>query len=995
MRKVCLVAAALCCGIADADQWTWDFDGNLEARGGGGALLGSTGTFYYETATIGGETAQVVRFLGGTLEDPDAYFTVSNPIGPNGFPGALYTNQYTLILDVRFVDAAWASLYQTSVANANDGDSFIRYDGGIGISGDYFDAGNPLGFTWGQWQRVAIVIDATSPTGDDCAYRCYVDGELQNVVQEPSGWGPDGRFTLEYVFHIFADESGDTQDEAWVNCFQIRDYPMTDTEVAALGGPTADGIPGDPPPAALRVGPFLQSATPYSIWIVWETDSCEESRVDYGLTPALGSTAYGDAIPGEGTARIHRTELTGLSSDTYYYYQVSTGDAVSDVLHFRTPPLATAEQSFRFAAIADTQSDGANPDKLYEVINDGIIDFITENYGPDVADELAFITDAGDIVSTGSDYWQWKNDFFDEAQNLFQHVPLFAVLGNHDEDHHWYFDYMVLPENGTPGYEEHWYYVDCGNVRLIGLDTNTDYRIQAQLDWLDTVLTNAGVNVSIDFVFAQFHHPFKSECWTPGELAYSGDIVERLEQFTDTYGKPSAHFFGHTHAYSRGQSRDYRHLWLNVASGQGNPDYWGEYPQADYPEFQRSFPGWGFLLVEVTAGSDPQLHFQRVSRGNEYMFEDNLVFDSFSVRRYSAAPAQPAPVYPTANDSPVNPDFLTLEASAYDDPEGEQHLESHFQITTTPGDYSDPVVDEWIRFENWYAPPDATGPPTGYYSVNTVDDPDITHVETGSLQPNQTYAWRVRYRDENLIWSAWSEEATFTTGESAYGPNLLTNPGAEQGVTGWTIVDPPLEALLEDDCLSETSPVSGSYFFAIGGVCADEGEYGEAFQAADVSADAAAIDAGDAFAYFAGYLKDYSGSDMPEIWLVFKDVGGDVTGATAALSSTVPTWMLKEAIADIPPQTRLVEFHMSGTRFAGTDNDSYLDDLVLRIGVAGCLADLDGDGDTDLADLAELLGAYGTSTGDPGYDPSADLDGDGHVDLTDLAELLGDYGCGT
>jgi hypothetical protein len=58
----------------------------------------------------------------------------------------------------------------------------------------------------------------------------------------------------------------------------------------------------------------------------------------------------------------------------------------------------------------------------------------------------------------------------------------------------------------------------------------------------------------------------------------------------------------------------------------------------------------------------------------------------------------------------------------------------------------------------------------------------------------------------------------------------------------------------------------------------------------------------------------------------------------------------------------------------------------------GCPGDVDGDGDVDLADLARLLAAYGTSAGDPGYDPAADLDGDGDVDLADLAILLSVYG---
>ena len=54
------------------------------------------------------------------------------------------------------------------------------------------------------------------------------------------------------------------------------------------------------------------------------------------------------------------------------------------------------------------------------------------------------------------------------------------------------------------------------------------------------------------------------------------------------------------------------------------------------------------------------------------------------------------------------------------------------------------------------------------------------------------------------------------------------------------------------------------------------------------------------------------------------------------------------------------------------------------------LGDLDFDGDVDLADLAQLLGNYGETSGMTYED--GDLDGDGDVDLSDLAGLLGSYG---
>ena len=58
--------------------------------------------------------------------------------------------------------------------------------------------------------------------------------------------------------------------------------------------------------------------------------------------------------------------------------------------------------------------------------------------------------------------------------------------------------------------------------------------------------------------------------------------------------------------------------------------------------------------------------------------------------------------------------------------------------------------------------------------------------------------------------------------------------------------------------------------------------------------------------------------------------------------------------------------------------------------VGGCAGDLDGDGDTDLADLGILLADFGCAVPGPCV---GDLDGDGDTDLADLGILLADFGC--
>lgn len=57
-----------------------------------------------------------------------------------------------------------------------------------------------------------------------------------------------------------------------------------------------------------------------------------------------------------------------------------------------------------------------------------------------------------------------------------------------------------------------------------------------------------------------------------------------------------------------------------------------------------------------------------------------------------------------------------------------------------------------------------------------------------------------------------------------------------------------------------------------------------------------------------------------------------------------------------------------------------------------CPEDLNGDGLVGLPDLSLLLDSFGTSLGDPGYNPGADLDASGTVDLADMSRLLEVFG---
>ena len=669
---------------------------------------------------------------------------------------------------------------------------------------------------------------------------------------------------------------------------------------------------------SISVGPYLQDAHPNAMTMMWETNSIDESIIEWGATNSLGSTSIGTFVTGSGLSRVHTVVLENLNPDTRYFYRISTDDVQSAIFDFITPPLPESEKNFNLISMSDMQQDGSHPEVFSDIINNELIPFVNDRFGNDLATDIAYVFIPGDLVSVGGNYPSWKSTFFDPAQALFQHVPVYPVAGNHEQNSANYFRYFNLPENGTnqSDYLEHWYYKDYSNVRLIGLESNNGYRIQEQLDWLQSVLNDACADEHIDFVFAQLHHPHHSELWIDGNTDYTGDVIEKLEIFSSGCGKPSVHFFGHTHGYSRGQSRDHQHLMVNVASAGGAIDNWGEYAQQDYKEYSKSTDDYGFVLVEVEAGENPQFLLSRVSHGS---FENGLVNaeirDTIRVMKNNIAPDQPIGLFPIEGAS-LRPDCITFLGSDFNDTNGGDQGAVHWQIATDPSFFS-LVYDDWFQHENWY------------FDEDLEADNSMTEREVTMLNENTNYYWRVRYRDRNLSWSDWSGGISFQTTESTLSENLLLNAGAEEGTSNWTSVSGSFEAISSGECAGNNA-YAGSYLFAVGGVC-NPMAYGEAYQEVSIEAYGVSIDNDSAYVNFGGYLSDYSGDDLPEFKLEFYNQTGGLISFTTNYPNQSPEWTYLQDILPIPSGARAIRMVLMGTRNAGSDNDSYFDNMFLRV----------------------------------------------------------------
>ena len=388
---------------------------------------------------------------------------------------------------------------------------------------------------------------------------------------------------------------------------------------------------------------------------------------------------------------------------------------------------------------------------------------------------------------------------------------------------------------------------------------------------------------------------------------------------------------------------------VNVATAGGAIDNWGEYAQQDYKEFSKSDDDYGFVLVEVEAGNDPQFLLTRVSHGSyENGLVNNEIRDTIRVRKNNIKPDKPTGLFPY-QDALLSPDCIVFLGSNFSDDDNQYQGAVHWQVATDAS-FNALVYDDWFQHENWY------------YDVDLEAGNSLTEREISILQENSSYYWRVRYRDLSLGWSEWSDAIGFSTSNSLFSANLLINPGAEDNVTGWTQVEGSFESISSGECAGNNAH-SGTRLFAVGGVC-DPNAYGEGFQDINVDAYTSMIDQDSAIVFFGGYLSDYSGSDVPAFQLEFYNASNTLLGSTVSYENQSPEWTYVFDNIAVPATTRKIRMILTGTRNAGTDNDSYFDDLFVRLKPIG---DDCEQLSLDVEDKTDPIAIYPNPTGDVFY----------------------------
>ena len=635
MRRltICLVLFLFPAFLPAENISHWDLNGDLSSSTEAEDLIlsafeGVDESLRFVSADLDGQELTYAVIASGNA------LTVRHGLGANA--GGSYLNSYTLVMDLRFPELGdWISLYQTNacqngegstrpLACGNDGDWFLRGDGGIGISGNYGGA-----VTENRWHRLALVVNSTTGT-----YTSYIDGI--EVQQNTGAVSVDGRFSLFSAggdidwFLLFADESGNAgapseMGPVHLNAIQIRDAALCGEEIALLGsladgpletealaGEACEGEPVAPGVPGIKEGPYLQWVTTGEITIMWETFSSSSGTVRYRRA---GGDWQEASHPGEAT--IHEVRLEGFSAGESVEYSVRSTNG-NDTFQSAVETFTTApedESSMRFVVWGDNQGNPSVFGQLSRLM---------------AADQPDLAMSCGDVVVNGDVYSQWGVEFLSPLQPLSKNVPFYVAIGNHERNSHWFYDYLAQPGN------EHWFSFDYAKCHFVVIDTNFPFRPGSeQYQWLYNDLFSDAAQEA-DWLLVFHHHPPYSEIY---EESVYAQLRMHIVPLLETAGV-DADFSGHIHDYERGiftpPDTGRRIAYIQTSGGGGR--LWEDEFDGEWDQIQRVVQYvYHYVRVDVTRDT---LTISAIDRQGD-------AFDSIQLNREprkGEAPEPPPPI---------------------------------------------------------------------------------------------------------------------------------------------------------------------------------------------------------------------------------------------------------------------------------------------------------------------------------------------------------------
>lgn len=213
--------------------------------------------------------------------------------------------------------------------------------------------------------------------------------------------------------------------------------------------------------ADIVMTPYLQAVTKSSIYVLVECSTQDTVTVMYGLTSSYGSSAKTESI--ENTAAspvtyVHNVKLSGLQTNTFYYYKAVQGSSSSQGFSFRTA--VDTGTSFRFVCMGDCRSGTSIHDQIAQRIFS--------------ANPIVLIY-SGDLCYD-STYNYWKSEFFRTNElNLIAQVPFFNAPGNHES---WKTNTQAFTQApGSASGTQAYYSFDYGDMHVLIINNEVPYNV--------------------------------------------------------------------------------------------------------------------------------------------------------------------------------------------------------------------------------------------------------------------------------------------------------------------------------------------------------------------------------------------------------------------------------------------------------------------------------------------------------------------------------------
>ncbi len=640
--------------------------------------------------------------------------------------GASLVNSYSIVMDIRVPQLQmWHALFQTDTTNSSDAKCFVSPEGKIGKSFTGYSAAvvRPA-----EWYRLVVTVQLPGHVD------YYLDGQpLYSSGELPA----DGHYGLSPVDQqnellFFADDNGEDKDID-VAQLMLFDRALNPDEIARLGGY------GHSMASVQALPAYLQSRTAHSVYISWPDDSSRDSLVQYGTDDSLGAAQTGSVDMLAQGKIWHTVKLSGLSADTKYYYRCVSGDQTSPLRSFKTPA-DSGQGHVRFIVYGDSRADPAMHQNIIRAMKDRVL----SQYGQNIEDSIDVIMNVGDIVTDGTVIDQFQQQYFAPIAELSKNVPFMVAIGNHEREADNYYDYMKFSDFQEQGGEAYYAFA-INRVLFVVLDSNIAGA--TQLSWLQNRLDAAQNDANISWIFAFFHHPGRTEIWPDGNNDW---IQNQVLPLLATYSKAEAVFYGHSHDYERGVW-DSGNLRMILSGGGGSAlDRWGMYDnQQNYPEIHRSMAYFSYTVFDVDLDNNAYAA-KSYTLGNEDVSIDNQLFDSFGRQRNAATAPRPS-----AQNQTNSGNTVTLYASALQSDSA--IMSSQFQITSQQSDWSNPVWQSLRHFEDIYGDTGASN----YSPIDLNHSVDLSQATVIGLNAGTRYWWRMRYRDQNLHWTDWSNVMSF------------------------------------------------------------------------------------------------------------------------------------------------------------------------------------------------------------------------------------------